>query len=107
MGPQVNKLDQMHIPREYDKRVKLDDDDRAKIIKLRGEDKIKWSYNALAIEFGVSKALVILICRPDIAKKKKAQYHERRKDQRYYDKDKHREYMRRHRAWKRVVGVEV
>lgn len=100
------KTDAKHIPREYDKRVKLDDNDKEKIRLLRAKDPITWSYNGLAIEFGISKSLAILICRPDLAEKKRAQYKERRKDGRYYDRDKRRLYMRRHRAWKREVGVE-
>ncbi len=98
--------DSLHIPKEYDRRVKLDDSDRVKIVKLRNEDSTRWSYQALADEFGVSKRLIIFICKPETLKKARKQFKERRKDGRYYDKDKWRGQMRKHRAWKKELDKE-
>lgn len=53
------------IPYEYDRRRKLDDGDKAKIRQLRTDDPKKWSYQALADEFGVSKRLIIFVIHPE------------------------------------------
>lgn len=75
-----------------DRRCKLDDYQRAEIVAIREHDGL--SYNKIAKMFGVSKKLIILICNPLIAEKEKAQFKERRKDGRYYDRAKHTKAIR-------------
>jgi homoserine trans-succinylase len=94
-------VDKYIVGRQYDSRIKLDESDKAKIIKLRKSDPTTWSYRVLAREFGVSHSRIIQICRPELAEKKRLQFKERRKDGRYYDRDKNKIYMRKHRAYKR------
>ena len=50
-----------------DKRRKLTDEQYEEIKRMRTEEQI--SYNMLARRFGVSKALVMLICDPEKARK--------------------------------------
>lgn len=97
------RVDRLKIPRQYDRRVKLEQEDREKAIFLRKNNGL--TYQAIANKLGVSKTLIIYICNPDIYERKKAQAKERRKDGRYYNKDKWRLVMREHRAYKKQVGV--
>lgn len=96
-------IDKIRLKRQYDRRIKISDEDRKKLAELREKDPNFWSYSALASEFAISKKLAIMICRPDIAEKNKEQYKGRRADGRYYNKDKNTKYMREHRAYKREL----
>lgn len=87
-----------HIPPAKDKRVKLTDDDRARIKQLHQSG--DWSQRALAAEFGVSRRLIQFIVYPEKLEAAKQAYAERRKDGRYYDPDAHTKAMRTHRAHK-------
>lgn len=82
-----------------DKRVKLTDQDREKIREEYATGLI--SQNNLAKKYGVSKRLVQFILKPEKQEVAKQQFAARRKDGRYYDKDKHREYVKKHRNHKK------
>ena len=56
-------IDKYLIPKTYDRRVKLTDNQRAEIVKIRTRQGL--SYNKLAAIFGVSKRLIIFVCCPD------------------------------------------
>lgn len=81
----------------YDRRVRLTPEERASLI----EDKGKLSQRQAARKYGVSRRLVCFIWNPEMHTIAKAQYKERRKDGRYYKKEKHTLAMRAHRRYKR------
>lgn len=82
-----------------DKRVKLNDKDRENIRKEYAEGFV--SQNDLAKKYKVSKRLIQFVLNPKKQEKAKQQFAERQKDGRYYDKEKHREYMKNHREHKK------
>lgn len=82
-----------------DKRVKLTSEDREKIKEEYATGLV--SQNSLAKQYGVSKRLIQFILNPSKEKIAKAQFAERQKDGRYYDKNKHRKYMKNHRKHKK------
>ena len=65
-----------------------------------------WSYNQLANLYGVSKRLIIFYCNPDSLKKTKDDFAERRKDGRYYNRDKHREAVSSLRNYKKNLNLK-
>jgi transposase-like protein len=78
----------LKIRKVDDRRRKLSDDDRRQIVKLKGQ----YSLSQLGKMFGVSKKLVFLIHHPE--KQQTPDW------QKYYNKEKHREYSRVHRSYK-------
>lgn len=86
---------------EHDRRVKLTDDDRECIREEYATG--MFSQRDLAAKYGVSRRLITFILDPDKAERAKQQYLERRKDGRYYDKEKHNEYMKTHRDHKKEL----
>jgi transposase-like protein len=90
--------------RKYDRRIKLTDKEREKIRKEYQEGDT--SYNRLAKKYGVSKRLIQFIVNPEKAEIAKKQYSERRRDGRYYDKEKHSEAVKNHRNHKKKLFEE-
>ena len=89
---------------KFDRRVKLTDDQRAYIRWLREEEQL--SYNKLAEKFNVSKRLIQFICKPETMMKCRENFKKRRKDGRYYNKEKHAEYIRDTRKYKQQLFLE-
>lgn len=83
---------------KLDKRVKLSDADRENIKSDYKSGDI--SIRGLERKYGVSRRLIQFILFPERAEKAKKDYAERRKDGRYYDKDKHTKAVREHRNYK-------
>lgn len=87
----------------YDRRVKLDVDDKEQI-------KVKYmrglSLRQLGSEYGVDKRTIQFIVKPEMLKVVKAQFKERRKDGRYYDKDKQRDSIKDLRRYKNKLYKE-
>lgn len=84
-----------------DRRVKLTDEDRENIRKEYAEGEI--SQRGLAKKYNVSRRLIQFVLDPEKAEAARRQYAERRKDGRYYDKEKHREYVKEHRQHKKML----
>lgn len=100
--PYKFETDKRKIPREKDKRIKLTNDERKEIKILYGQI----SQRKLAKMFGVSRRLVIFIGCPEKARRAKELYKERRKDGRYYHREKHREQVKKYRKHKKsIFGV--
>lgn len=95
------KVDKLIVPKDKDKRKKLDESKHKEIRYMYGSG--VYSYQKIANMYGVSKSLIILIVNPDIKERKRKEYAERRKDGRYYSKEKHREHMRAHREHKKDI----
>jgi hypothetical protein len=61
------------------------------------------SYAKIAKAIGCSKRAVMFVINPEMQDRCKEQHKERRKDGRYYIKEKHTEQMREHRQYKHEV----
>ena len=89
---------------EYDRRVKLNDVQKEEIRELR---KLGLSYRVIGDRYGVSKSLIILVCNPDIAERKRIASMERHREGRYvYTKEEWAAIMREHRAYKEKLHKE-
>lgn len=84
---------------EFDRRIKLTDDQKEYIRWLREEECL--SYNALARKFGVSKRTIIFVCKPEIYERVKNNNKKLRKDGRYKpNKEDWAKTIREHRQYK-------
>lgn len=92
------KSEKIKLGDKYDRRIKLNDEQRSEIIELR---------NKLAKQFNVSKSLIINICNPDIAEKKRLAFIKRQREGRYKPtKEEWNETMREHRKYKQKLYKE-
>ena len=83
----------------HDRRRKLTEDQKEYIRWLREEEQL--SYNQLARQFGVSKRLIIFICKPEIMEKAMERFKQYRKEGRYKPtKEEWAETMKEHRHYK-------
>lgn len=87
-----------------DKRVKLTDENKDAIREQHATG--MYSINGLAREWKVSKRLIQFILFPERAERAKQLYAERRKDGRYYDKEKHRVATKAHRDHKKELDEQ-
>jgi hypothetical protein len=102
MNNMPHKFDNIPINNpEHDKRVKLTDDDREGIREDYSTG--MFSQRDLAAKYGVSKRLIQFVLNPEKAEIAKQQFQERQKDGRYYDREKHNEYMKSHRDHKKEL----
>ena len=84
----------------FDRRIKLTDQERLDIKNAKGVI----SQRKLADMYGVSKRLIQFIQSPEKLEENIKRRKERGAD--YYDKDKHRDYMRDHRQYKQGLYVQ-
>jgi transposase len=92
------------IPRERDRRIKLNDKQREEIVEIYSSGSM--SYNEIAKLYGVSKRLVYFVVNPDKLEENKGKREERGGWKQYYDKEKNRISMRKYRANKKKVLEE-
>lgn len=92
------------LPPQYDRRRKLTEDDKFEIVRLRKEHNL--SQRTLARMFGVSRKLIIFIIDPERHERAKAQFKERRKDGRYYDREKNTIAVRNTRQYKHKLYLD-
>lgn len=85
-----------NLPLSLDRRVKLSEEDRKKIIALKGSMSQRECWKL----FNISRSTVQYLWNPARLLQIKAWYAERRKDGRYYDREKHKEAMKSTRRWK-------
>lgn len=96
------KFEKIPINNEkLDKRVKLSEEDKENIIKEYATGLI--SQRGLAEKYGVSRRLIQFTLSPEKLEKAKKQFTERQKNGNYYNKDKHREYVKKHRQHKKEL----
>lgn len=81
-----------------DKRVKLTVEQKEEIFNLYATG--NYSLNGLAKIYNVSKRTIHFIVKPEKLEEQKLLYIERRKDKRYYDREKHNEHVKAHRRYK-------
>lgn len=84
---------------EFDARIKIDPEMRAEILEERG----KLSQRATARKYGVSRSSIRYIWMPEILERAKQLYKDRRKDGRYYEREKHTEQVRKYRTKKQIL----
>ena len=97
-------IDGLHIPKKYDRRIRLTDEDKKDIAEAYSSGGT--SYNKLAKEYGVSKRTIYWVVNPD---KQKENYELRKAkggSKQYYDRDKHTQSMRNHREYKKELLKE-
>lgn len=83
---------------KLDKRVKLTKEQKVEIKEMYETG--NYSYRILAEMFNVSKRTIQFIVKPEKLEENKKAFAERQKDGRYYDKEKHKDYMKSHRRYK-------
>ena len=100
MGYRIEK-EHYTIPKDLKRNIKLNDDDKKHIIEMykTGE----YSYRKLASIYGVAHKTIYYIINPH----KYREFLDKRKKEKtsayYYNKDKHREYMRRTREYRKTL----
>lgn len=85
---------------KLDRRVKLTNEQRKQIKK---EHEQGASMRSLARKYNVSRRLIDFIVHPERLEKNRKQFKERRKDGRYYYREKHTQAMRDHRKYKQKL----
>lgn len=86
---------------KLDRRVKLTAEDKELVVWLRKEEQI--SYQKLANRFGVSKRLIIFICKPETKIKELENRAKRGGSKIYYDRESHNASMKDHRDYKKEL----
>lgn len=99
--PYKFETDKLKISPKHDKRIKLTNEDKENIRKDYATG--LYSQRKLAEKYNVSRRLIVYILYPDRYEKAKELHKQRRKDGRYYNKERHREYMNRHRQHKKEL----
>lgn len=94
----------MLIPNEYDARAKLTPAERQEIYDLYKTG--KYSQRQLARKFGVSRRLITFYVDPERHARHKERYAERQAEGIYYNRDKHREQIKKHRRYKQQLKLE-
>jgi transposase len=97
----MNKLDKIRLPEGKDRRVKLTLAQREKIKEEYEQGGV--SQRQLAKMYGVSRRLITFYINPERHAVQKALYKERRKDGRYYDREKHTKAIASLRNYKRKL----
>jgi DNA-binding XRE family transcriptional regulator len=96
------KSDTVAINNEkLDRRVKLMAQDKELVKWLREEEEI--SYQKLADRFGVSKRLIIFICKPETKIKDLENRAKRGGSKIYYDRESHNASIKDHRDYKKEL----
>lgn len=105
-----SKIDNVRINangpnKKLDRRFKLTDDDRQTIRDryFNVHEAERPTMTSLANEYGVDRRLIQFILFPERAERHKELAKERRKDGRYYDKERERVYKQNHRDYKREL----
>ncbi|RKY72539.1 MAG: hypothetical protein DRP97_00465 [Candidatus Latescibacterota bacterium] len=91
------------IGKAHDRRIKLTPKMKEEIVKQYARGDV--STRELAREWDVSRKTIQYTLDPEKAKRNYARRVETGGSKQYYDKDKQREYMRKHRKHLREVGV--
>lgn len=96
------KIEKIKLPKELDRRIKLNDQQRDEI-KIN----IEWlSQNKLAKKYKVDRKLIRFIQFPEVLEAHKTAYAKRRKDWRYYNKEKNKEAIKKTRIYKHNLWYE-
>jgi predicted DNA-binding protein (UPF0251 family) len=89
---------------KLDRRVKLTAEDKELVIWLREEEQI--TYQKIADRFGVSKRLIIFVCKPETKARELEKRALRGGSKLYYNKEYNRVAMKQHRDYKKKLFSE-
>lgn len=98
------KIDALRIGKENDGRKKISDATKTEIKKRYESGE---SMRSIARVTGVSRRQIGFIVNPEQYEAFKARCSREKVWKKFYDKDKHREYMRKHRARLKTIGKNV
>lgn len=104
--PHMFESKKIRLPRELDRRVKLSEADKDKIRNLYREG-VKIRAIARAFEGKCTRRAIQFVLFPERLETVKRQFRERRKDGRYYDKDRHRMAIKKTRRYKYSLGLMI
>ena len=94
------KIEKLKLPRHLDRRIKLTDQQRDEI-----KTNMEWlSQRKLALKYKVSRHLIRMVQYPEVYEAYLEAFKKRRKDWRYYNKDKHKEAIKSTRHYKHSIG---
>lgn len=94
----------MRVGRANDRRVKLSDEDKKEIIRLREKGE---SFQRIAMRYDVSHTLIQYICKPELADKNREGCSRRAKEGRYKpSREKINASLREHYAYKKKLWRE-
>ena len=102
--PYMFETKKLLIQKQDDKRIKLTDGQKKIICELYKSG--EYSQRALAYEFKVSRRLIQFIVCPDKLERNKELREDRGGSKQYYDKEKQKEYVKKHRRNKKVLHDE-
>lgn len=86
---------------KYDRRIKLTNDDKFKI--KQEYDTTSISIGELARKYNVSRRTIDFILYPDKKEENLKRRKERGGEKIYYKKERHREYIKKHRTYKQEI----
>ena len=96
------KSEKIKLPREYDRRIKLDDEQRDEIRHKYSTG--TYSQRQLAAEYNVSRRLISFVLDDSKRQRCAEQFKERRKDGRYTpSKEEHNRISKEHRRYKQEL----
>lgn len=96
--PHKFEIEKIKLNEKTDRRIKLTQEDKEEIRKMYASGLV--SQRELARIFNVSRRSIQFAINPDKYRESLEQLKERQKDGRYYDKEKHTEYVRNYRRYK-------
>lgn len=99
--PYKFQTDKKKIPKKLDRRVKLSDDDKQQILRLRKEEGL--SQRKLAQEFGVSRRTIQFILNPEKLEENNRRRAERGGSTLYYNKEDNTRNQQNHRRYKKQL----
>lgn len=101
-----NKLDKIRLPKDKDRRRKLNDKQKEKIKLLYKSGK---TIRSIAREFdGIcSRRMIQFVLFPNRMKHNAELFKQRRKDGRYYDKEKNRKAIASLRKYKKDLNLKI
>lgn len=102
--PYIFETQKLKMKKENDKRIKLTNENKQEIRKMYETG--MYSQRQLASMFNVSRRSIQFAINPDNYRRNLDLLIERRKDGRYYDKEKHTEYVREYRKRKKKLYEE-
>lgn len=98
--PHKFEKQKIKLPEGKDRRKKLSDKDREYIVEFHNSG---CSIREIARRYQVSRRLVQFVVFPERQKRNLELREERGGSKLYYDKKKHREYVKQHRQYKKTV----
>lgn len=98
-----SEVDKLLIPKEFDRRIKLTDEDKANIISFHSRG---MSQRALARYFNVSRRLISFILFPDRLIINKQQRLESGGSKQYYNKEKQKIYSQKTRKYRKQLELQ-